>query len=92
MGYKFRDDIVLECVCGAYIIVALRPAWKEYPFAIKISSRSAYIWRGLESGKSESEIVKGLTDRYPVTSEWAEKLYQNFISYCVKHHYFISEK
>ena len=91
MAYKIREDVVLENVCGSHILVALRPAWKEFPFAMKISGRSALIWESVREGKPKEHILASLQDNYNLTFEEAASTYDRFISYCKKHNYFISE-
>ena len=74
MSYHFRKDLVLENVAGAYIIVALRSAWDEYPFAIHVSSYTAHIWKSLEEGKEGEEVINSLITKFSISEEKATKL------------------
>ena len=89
---KLRKDVVLEQVCGCYILVALRPAWKEYPFAMQISGSSALLWRCVRDGKSKEETLSLLEKKYGQSPERAEWQYGKFLDYCRDNNYFVSEE
>ncbi len=89
MVYKLRKDVVLAHVCGAHILVTLRPAWGEYPFAMQISPVSAFLWESFEKGASREEIESGLQESFCMRPEKAETSVDRFISYCLKKHYFL---
>ena len=92
MTYKLRDDIVLENVCGANILVALRSAWDEHPFAIQISRSSALIWRCVKNCISKEIVIQKLCDEMHYSKETAEKRFDKFVSYCEKYHYFVQDE
>lgn len=89
MAYKLRADVVLEHICGAHILVALRTAWGEYPFAMQISPVSAFIWECFEKECSRDEIESGLQVKFLMDTEKAESVVDKFISYCLKKQYFV---
>lgn len=89
--YRLREDVVLEELCGAYILVALRPAWKEYPFAIRISGSSAMMWKCVRDGVPTEETLRRLREEHGMPPEKAERIYMRFIEYCRKKKYIIPE-
>ena len=91
MKYKLRDDIILEKIDNFYILVALRSAWKECPFAMQTIPPLAYIWEKTKDGKTEYEIIEGLKTDKNMDQKLAEKNYKFFISQCMKFHYLAEE-
>ena len=89
MSYKLREDVVLEHVCGANILVALRSAWDEYPFAMQISDSSALLWEMISSGTDREEIESHLIEKLGISTDKARSYYDRFIRYCEKNNYFI---
>lgn len=90
--HRLREDVVLEEICGAHILVALRSAWGQFPFAMQISGKSAMMWKSVREGLPEEVILDRLQTQYGLTRENAEKNYSRFITYCKKKNYFCTEK
>ena len=91
MTYKLRDDIKLERVAGVYILVALRTAWEECPFAVQVAPTMASLWNWINEGLSEEELVDRLTLEEGFTEEKAQRILQSFIGASDKYHYLVKE-
>ena len=91
MKYKLRDDVILEKIDNIYILVALRSAWKECPFAMQTAPSLAYIWEMIKQGKTEEDIIEGLKADKNMDQKLAEKNYRFFIRQSLKLHYLTEE-
>ena len=91
MNHHIRKDIVLEKVSGVYVLVALRSAWKECPFAMQTIPVYAEIWKQLGDGKTDEEIIRHLILVRGFSKERAEKIFGKFIESAAENHYLIEE-
>lgn len=91
MTYKLRNDIILEYVAGVYMLVALRTAWEDCPFAIQIAPSMAFIWKWIKEGLSDKELIARLVEERGFSDEKATKILRTFISACESNHYLIKE-
>ena len=85
---KLRDDIVLKRIDGVYVLIALKSAWDDCPFAIQIAPFAALIWQNMKSGRTESEIINELMEVKGFDKEKSEKLFRGFIKAAENYHYF----
>ena len=88
---NLRDDIVLEKVCGVYVLVALRSAWGTCPFALQIAPYAAYFWDAMREGKSSEEILEGACLERGMDRKRAERAYQMFLKAAEENHYLVKE-
>ena len=86
MKYELRKDIVLEKVDGIYVLVALRTAWKDCPFAMQTIPVYAEIWNSLEE-KDEEEIILEIQQSRGFSHEKAERVFSRFIESAIKYNY-----
>ena len=70
---KIKEGFVLREVMGNFVAVAVGEASKSFRGMIKLNSTAAHIWRGVESGLSESEICISLCENYEVDENTAAK-------------------
>lgn len=92
MARRLRDDVILEKVSGIHLLVSLRTAWGESPFALQIAPISADIWKLMKDGSDDETIIKFLTDTKGYSRAKAEQMLTNFIRSSEKLHYFASEE
>ena len=90
MKYHFREDVVLEQVGGIYMLIALRTAWGECPFAVQIAPVSACFWRGIKEGKDSEEIIERAAAERNLQKERVSRFFSHFIKAAQKYHYVIS--
>ena len=89
---RIREDVVLEKVDGIYVLVALRSAWKDCPFAVPTIPVYAEIWNLLKAGASEQEVVSHLQNARGFTMERSEIIYGKFLESARKYHYLKEEE
>lgn len=77
---KIKDGFILRQVAGNYIVVAVGEAVKTFNGVINLNESSAFLWKKLESGAEESELVEALLGEYDVERATAEKDVKLFIS------------
>ena len=87
--HYLRNDVVLEKVGEINLLISLRSAWGECPFALQIASISAYIWKSIKYGKEDSEIIEDLIGIRGLSRTKAENIFDNFIRTAERLHYLI---
>ncbi|MCR5448933.1 MAG: PqqD family protein [Solobacterium sp.] len=91
MNYKTTDGMVLECVCGQYVLIATLEARKTCPYITKINEDSAYIWKMLESKCTFDEMRRKTEKDYEISPEEAEETLRAFLDSLIKKGY-VTEK
>ncbi len=61
MTYRCRPGIVLEKVCGAWLLIPTREASVFCPHVHRLAIPSALLWGMLKEGKSEEDMKKALS-------------------------------
>ena len=70
---KIKEGFVLREVAGNYIVVAVGNAVKNFNAAITLNDTGATLWKTLEAGATEMQLVEALLNEYEVSKEIAEK-------------------
>jgi len=76
---KIKDGFILREVLGKAIVVATGKRAKEFNGMINLNSSSAFLWRLLEKGTTEEELIKKLLEEYDVSEEVAKADTKAFI-------------
>ncbi len=76
---KIKDGFILREVAGNTIVVAVGDAVKEFNGVINLNETGAYLWKVLEKGAEEKDLVDALLSEYEVDKELAEKDVKAFI-------------
>ncbi len=76
---KIKDGFILRDVLGNSVVVATGKRTKEFNGMINLNSSSTFLWRILEKGATEEELVEKLLDEYDVEEEKARKDIKGFI-------------
>lgn len=84
--------MILEKVSGIYLLVALRSAWGDCPFALIIAPVSACIWQCMKDGMDDAAIREIIIMRYQFSEKKVENILRHFVSDAEKFHYFIPEE
>ena len=92
MTYKLREDIILENVAGIDILVALRPAWGECPFAVQVAPSMARIWEWIREGLTEEEVTGRLITERGFPEEKAGRMLESFLKAAEEYHYLVKEE
>lgn len=76
---KIKKGFILREVAGSYLVLAVGQRAKEFNAVINLSETGAFIWKALEKGKSQEEIVKDLLAEYKIDEQLAKKDVETFI-------------
>lgn len=63
---KIKEGFVLRSVMGNDVVVAVGEASKNFRGMVKLNGTAAAVWKLLEKGCSESEIVDTMFEEYEV--------------------------
>lgn len=88
---RLRNDIVVHQVDGIWLLIALRSAWGECPFAVPASPVHVEMWNSVKAGKSEEEILGELQGSRGFSEEKARKVWQSFLKAAENNHYILEE-
>lgn len=69
---KIKDGFILREVAGNYIVVAVGSAVKQFNGVISLNETGAFLWKKLEEGCEEKDLLSALLDEYEVESAVAE--------------------
>lgn len=76
---KIKKGFILREVAGSYLVLAVGQRAKEFNAVINLSETGAFIWKALEKGKSQEEIVKDILTEYKIDEQQAKKDVEAFI-------------
>ena len=81
---KLREGFVLRRVAGQTVVV---PSGDELDLnmMINLNDTGAFLWKLLEKGAEESELVAALLEEYDVTEERAKASVQRFVDKLNEH-------
>ena len=77
---KIKDGFILRQVADNYLVVAVGDAVKDFNGIINLNETGAFLWKILESGATEEELAKKLTEEYDVTEETAKADVGKFVA------------
>ena len=76
---KIKEGFILSNVAGQNVVVAVGKMAKLFNGCIKLNPTSALLWKKLENGASEEDLVDVLTNEYEVDLEQAKKDVKEFV-------------
>lgn len=76
---KIKDGFVLREVGDNFIVVAVGEGIKTFNGMIQLNDTGALLWKLLEKGANEQELVTAMLKEYNVTKEVAESDVKEFI-------------
>jgi len=74
---KLKDGFILREVAGEIVVVPSGDTL-DLNMMITLNETAAFIWKILEKGASEDELVKALLSEYEISEEDARKHIRNF--------------
>ena len=77
---KIKEGFILRQVADSNIVVAVGEAVKNFSGVISLNESSAFLWKKLEKGAEESELVEALLNEYDVERAIAERDDKLFIA------------
>ena len=81
---KINEGFMLREVAGNYVVVPVGKASEKFKGVINLNAVGAFLWKKIEEGLSEEEIVEALLSEYDVEKEQAKKDVENFINKLVE--------
>lgn len=76
---KIKEGFVLREVSGNFIVVAVGEGIKTFNGMIQLNETSAFLWKMLEKGAEENQLVDAMLNEYAVSREIAENDVKEFI-------------
>ncbi len=69
---KVKDGFILREVAGNFIVVAVGGAVKNFNAVITLNETGALLWRALEKGAEEKDLLKVILDEYDIDEATAK--------------------
>ncbi|MBO7149694.1 MAG: PqqD family protein [Clostridia bacterium] len=76
---KIKDGFILREVADSYVVVAIGEAVKSFNGVINLNETGALLWKTLQKGAEEKDLVDALLNEYDVERELAENDVKLFI-------------
>lgn len=76
---KIKEGFILRAVADSYVVVAVGEAVKSFNGVINLNETGALLWKALEKGAEENDLIEALLNEYEVERELAEKDVKTFI-------------
>lgn len=67
--YKIRKGVLLEQVCGVYLLITSDEARPPCPYIRPVNETIAFYWRLLEQGCTEEQLLEAAVEEYDAPSE-----------------------
>lgn len=80
MKYKICPGIIHESICGEELLLATAEARGKAPMVRWLNESSVYLWRLIENGESESEIIAHVVKDYGIKHDEASVITKSFLA------------
>lgn len=77
---KIKDGFILREIAGSFIVVAVGEAVKTFNGVITLNETGAFLWKILEKGAEEQDLLSALLAEYDVEEEVAKEHVEKFIA------------
>lgn len=77
---KIKSGFILREVAGNYIVVSVGERVKEFNGVITLNDSGVFLWKKLEKGATEDELIGALLNEYEVEEAVAKSDVSEFIS------------
>ncbi len=78
---KIKEGFILREVSGTYIVVAVGNMVKNFNGMINLNETGAFLWKQLEKGCSQEQLVQALLGEYDVAKDVAENHVDKFVKH-----------
>ena len=68
---KIKKNFVLREVASTYLVVAVGDAVKDFNAVINLNETGAFLWKALETGATEEQLVSLITKEYDIDEQTA---------------------
>ena len=76
---KIKSGYLLKEIAGTFLVVAVGRRAKEFGGMINLNETAATIWKELEKGATEEQLVAKLLEEYEVNEKTAKDNVKDFI-------------
>ena len=70
---KIKKNFILREIAGTYLVVAVGDAVKNFNAVINLNETGALLWKALEKGAEEEQLVELIVKEYEVEGETARE-------------------
>ena len=70
---KIKEGYMLRTVAGCSVVVAVGMSTMDFNGMINLNDTGAFLWKKLEIGASEDELVSAMLSEYDVDEETAKR-------------------
>lgn len=81
---KIIDGFMLREVAGNYIVVAIGSMAKKFNGMIKLNESSAFLWKLLEKGADENDLLSAMMNEYEIEEDVARADIKEFVEKLTK--------
>ena len=67
--YKIRKGVLLEQICGVYLLITSDEARPPCPYFREVNETIAFYWHLLEQGCTEEQLLKAAAEEYDAPPE-----------------------
>ena len=78
---KIKQEFILRDIAGDYVLIPVANIDDSFHGIISLNETGAFIWKQLEQGKTEEQIVQALLEEYTVSQEQAAKNVSGFLKH-----------
>lgn len=89
MEYRIREGLVLDHVCGEYLLIATRKARPYCPYVTKMNKDSVFVWEMLEKGLTMQQMLQRTAEAYKIPEEAASGILLPFLQGILKNGYIV---
>ena len=76
---KFRGEFVINNVAGSNLVIPLDSDTVDFNKMITVNETGVFLWEGIESGKTEAELLESMLKEYDIDEETAKQDIKEFI-------------
>lgn len=77
---KIRDDFILRKISDSYVVVPVGKAVVDFRGMVNLNESGALLFKTLQNGADEKELVRVLLNEYDVDESVAKKDVKHFLS------------
>ena len=92
MRYPIRPGVVLEEVCGEYLLLATMDAASHCPYVYQINETVAFFWRLLERQLPEEDVAAAVAAEYDAPVDIVRRDLGQFLKDLREKGYLLSEE
>lgn len=88
---KVKEGFVLRDVAGSAMVIAVGEASKSFQGMVRLNDTGKEIWKYVENGMSEEQIVAAMKEKYDVSEDKLKNDVHEMIQRMVKAGFVINE-